>query len=1007
MPARNRTLLLVLAVVVAVGAALAAVTLVSRHQRLSAGQADPLPPTLAPRPPRPFGVNLHPWDYSSDERDSALNDIAGAGFGWIRLTVNWRDAGQQQALDDVLTAAAATGLHVIVALAEPSPAAPPAPLAFADVAGELAAAHAGQVAAWQVWDEPNLRAAWGDDADPTGYANLLALATPAIRRADADAVVLAAGLAQTTERGPANLSDIDYLAALYELGADAWFDAPAAKPYGFDSGPDERSLAPGLLHASRMVALRQVMVDAGDGDSLLWASHAGWNGLPPGWAGRPSIWGQTDPTTRAGWTTGLLDRAAREWPWAGVIILERYDTAGLAADDPRAGFALRDTPAWDALAGWLAAQRLVAGNHPADTPAARYSGDWQFSDLGADIPQDGAATIALDFSGTDLGVIARRDNYRAYLYVTIDGAPANALPRDDDGRAYAVLTSGDYQPHVETIWLARGLTPGPHTAVIEADRGWDQWAIAGFAVASPWRDPTWPWLPLGLGLLAVFAVVAAVRLAALGAAGKGVQAAFGRLSDGAQFGLALLVTGLFWAGAWLTWGLELSQVVRRYGDTLPLLVTLLTAGTFYFSPWLLLTLSSAALLLALLYLRPAFAVALITLTMPFYLQPRPLFERMFSVVEIVALMAAVVLALHLAARWREARFALRWPRWQFLDWAVAVFAGLSLLSIFTAEVRGVAITEFRTVVIEPVVLYVLLRTVRLDERDIWRAVDLWVLGGVVIAVIGLWEYTTGVDVITAEGGVMRLRSIYGSPNNVGLYLGRIIPMAAAVALLGGARWRRIGYGAASVLLLAAVVLSFSRGALLLGVPAALAVVFLFWQGRRAAVILAGAGVAGLLALIPLSQNPRFADLFNLTTGTSFFRINLWQSAIHMLRDHPLTGVGLDNFLYAYRGGYIRPAAWQDPNLSHAHNWVLDYGARLGVPGLLTGLGLMLGASWRGLQNTFERVQGPQRALAVGLLAALVNVMAHGLVDNSVWYIDLAFTFMFLLGAIQWLANEQS
>ena len=54
----------------------------------------------------------------------------------------------------------------------------------------------------------------------------------------------------------------------------------------------------------------------------------------------------------------------------------------------------------------------------------------------------------------------------------------------------------------------------------------------------------------------------------------------------------------------------------------------------------------------------------------------------------------------------------------------------------------------------------------------------------------------------------------------------------------------------------------------------------------------------------------------------------------MIHDHPITGLGLDQFLYAYRGRYILPDAWQEPNLSHPHNILLDFWVRLGIFGVL-------------------------------------------------------------------------
>jgi O-antigen ligase len=284
--------------------------------------------------------------------------------------------------------------------------------------------------------------------------------------------------------------------------------------------------------------------------------------------------------------------------------------------------------------------------------------------------------------------------------------------------------------------------------------------------------------------------------------------------------------------------------------------------------------------------------------------------------------------------------------------------------------------------------------------------------------------------------------VYGSPNNVGLYLGRALPVLAAVALLGGDARRRIAYGLGILLVLPAVVLSFSKGALLLGVPASLAVVGVAWVaykwrgggehatadggrptagGQQSAVsgqpsrrwwawvVPALAIAAAALGAGLLLRMPRFANLFDLGSGTAFFRVRLWGSALAMIRDHPWLGVGPDNFLYAYRGGYINPEAWQEPNLSHAHNFALDFASRLGLPGLAAFLWMQVAffrrawlvfasprpSSEVGLSTSSEGWGA--RALAVGLAASMIDFLAHGLVDASYFFVDLAFAYFLTLG----------
>jgi O-antigen ligase len=124
----------------------------------------------------------------------------------------------------------------------------------------------------------------------------------------------------------------------------------------------------------------------------------------------------------------------------------------------------------------------------------------------------------------------------------------------------------------------------------------------------------------------------------------------------------------------------------------------------------------------------------------------------------------------------------------------------------------------------------------------------------------------------------------------------------------------------------------------------------------------------------------------------------------MAADHPLLGVGLDNFLYAYRGGYIFDAAWQEPNLNHPHNLILDFATRLGLLGLLAG-GWLVGEAARALWRAIHYADALWLPVAAGLAGALVAMLAHGLVDHSFFLVDLAYVFYLILGIAVWLATE--
>jgi putative inorganic carbon (HCO3(-)) transporter len=216
------------------------------------------------------------------------------------------------------------------------------------------------------------------------------------------------------------------------------------------------------------------------------------------------------------------------------------------------------------------------------------------------------------------------------------------------------------------------------------------------------------------------------------------------------------------------------------------------------------------------------------------------------------------------------------------------------------------------------------------------------------------------------------------------------------------RRRRIMCGLALVPTLMALVLTFSRGALLLGLPAAVLFIGIM-RGGRALWATLGALAAGGIGLLPLFGTDRFRSMLDTSAGTGFFRLRLWQSAWAMLCDHPWLGVGLDNFLYQYRTRYILPDAWQEPNLSHPHNILLDFGTRLGIGGIAVLLWLQF-AFWRAAWHLYHhQLPGEEQVLILGLMGSMVATLAHGLVDNSFFLVDLAYIFFLTLGIVGRLA----
>ncbi|MBI1277001.1 MAG: hypothetical protein GC179_02610 [Anaerolineaceae bacterium] len=983
-----------------------------------------------------LGVNAELTQYDASTLDRNLELMEQANIIWVRQKIHWADIesvrGQfQWGKTDAIFAAFKQHPQLkpfVVLISEPewarsdqhTPTAPPVNVDdFAAFAGTFADRYGAQIDYYQIWDEPNLIAAWGgQEPNATAYTSLLSATYKSIHAADPVATVVTAALAPTTETGPKNISDIIYLNDMYAVGAKDYMDAVAAKPYGFSDSVEDRMVSPDRLNFSRIIALREVMVRNGDGKKALWASEWGWNSLPDNWSGRPSIWGSVSADLQVNYTLSALNRADREWPWLGGMILSQWQP-NIEANDPLWGFALIDqqdkaTGLWKALSLRQPSMQAENGLYPAVNPFASYSGVWTFGPLGADIGWVQDSQFSFDFKGSDVALLLRQDNYTAYLYPTVDDKQPNALPVDASGNRYIVLTSPSQLPETNLVPVARNLSAADHTLHVIADRGWDQWAIAGFGVSSgnlslPYEHQiAIGWLTT---LFAAISVVMTSRGLSWGFLEPVVRFTSQYLSATFQFILSIFSSLALLAGMMLTWGDGVTGIFRH--EPVSLLLAIATSGLIKLQPGLVLTVIAALMLLVIFYNHIYIGLALTIFWAPFFLFPVALYQFAFPLVEIMILLTTAAWLLRLLtsyALWRQSTIS----HFQVtpikdvvssrsaIDWLVMIWLLLGFVSLVWAARPSNATTELRVMFIEPFLFYLIFRTSKLNRSQILIIVDVFIAAGLIVAVIGLFQYVQGQAIITAEAGSRRLASVYGSPNNVALFLGRCIPFALAFTLNRADKRRQIFYVVVLIPMVIALLLTQSVGGIFIGVPLSVAAVLLLSLRQRARY-----AVLGLIALLLIGfaislQSERFARVLDFSSGTNFYRVRAWLSAVNIIKDHPITGLGLDQFLYAFRGKYILPDAWQEPNLSHPHNVLLDFWVRLGIAGVLVLIALQT-AFWRKAIVVWRRLREHDPlyfAIIIGVIGSMINLLGHGMIDNSVYVQDLAFVFVLLLALVQ-------
>jgi O-antigen ligase len=201
-------------------------------------------------------------------------------------------------------------------------------------------------------------------------------------------------------------------------------------------------------------------------------------------------------------------------------------------------------------------------------------------------------------------------------------------------------------------------------------------------------------------------------------------------------------------------------------------------------------------------------------------------------------------------------------------------------------------------------------------------------------------------------------------------------------------------GVAVGLMLLAVGLSFSRGAYFGTIAGLLffAIVYL----KRAQALGKALAVSGVIIILIFIFNSgaisqRIASSFNLKEGSNAERLKNWGQAVEIIRDHPLTGVGLGNY------SRVVDATVPDRSSIYAHNLFLDIAAETGILNAVVVLFLILISVWRNIKS--------REMLGLGLAAGLVGFLVHSVFDTAL-YSPQVLTILLVLIALGLTLNSK-
>lgn len=333
----------------------------------------------------------------------------------------------------------------------------------------------------------------------------------------------------------------------------------------------------------------------------------------------------------------------------------------------------------------------------------------------------------------------------------------------------------------------------------------------------------------------------------------------------------------------------------------------------------------------------------------------------------------------------------------------------ALLSMPLAIDPGGAWKTFNEIFIKAMMIFIVFVNVVRTERRLKLMLLLALSVSVYLSLWALHDYQYGIFKIgSAENQTLRIAGSIGglfeNSNDLALHLCTMMPIAIVMALAERGLVKRLAFLSIGVLMIAAIVVTFSRGGFIALMAAG--AVLARKLGRKSTMLTIATFVIGavlFVALLPGGYAGRLGTILHSSadvTGSASQRTEVLKRSILVALRYPIFGVGMGNFHY------------KSVHELETHNAYTQVGSELGLAALVIYIMFLLHPIKRLREIELALFQQKQSSysyyLSIGLQASLIAFM-FGSFFGAVayqWYVYYLVGYAVVLRKIVYNKDEK-